>query len=170
MINILRITKDELTHLITSNFYSILYYNAEIWNIPTLSTSLQQRLLSVSASALKICTPSYHDRMSFLELHRINNRATPKQMCQYKHALQLHKLINQGLPTSDWVDLNFQQNFNSRMGTFNLFKNNNYKIGLNLMCNRLTCINGLIGFEWMNYSFECYKIYCKRMFLSNNEH
>ena len=76
------INNEELAQLITSNFYSILYYNAEIWNIPTLSTTLQQRLLSVLASALKICTPSYHDRMSFLELHRINNRATPKQMCQ----------------------------------------------------------------------------------------
>ena len=27
---------DELLKLITSNFYSVLYYNSEVWKIPTL--------------------------------------------------------------------------------------------------------------------------------------
>ena len=105
--------------------------------------------------------------MSFMELHEVNNRATPKQMCRYKHALQLHKLVNLELPTSDWVDLNFQQNFNSRTKNFNFVKNNSYKIGLNLMCNRLICINNCIEFEWMNSSFENDKIHCKDKFLKN---
>ena len=158
---------EELTQLITSNFYSVLYYNSEIWNIPTLCPALQQRLLSASASALKICTPSYHDRMSYIELHELNNRATPKQMCRYKHALQLHKLVNLELPTSDWIDLNYQQNFNSRTGNLNFVKNNSYKIGLNLMCNRFICINNCIEYEWINSSFETYKIHCKSKFLKN---
>ena len=29
--------KDEILNLLTSNFYSILYYNSEIWHLPTLS-------------------------------------------------------------------------------------------------------------------------------------
>ena len=89
-------------------------------------------------------------------------------MCEYKHALQLHKLVNLELPTSDWVDLNFQQNFNNRLGTFKFVKTNNYKIGLNLMCNRLTCIDKKMEFEWMTSGFECYKIYCKNIFLKND--
>ena len=135
---------EELAQLVTSNFYSALYYNSEIWNIPTLSPALKQRLLSTSASALKFCTPSYHDRMSFVDLHQINNCAMPTQMCKNKHALQLHKLKNQELPTNDWVDLHFQQTFNNRTGTLNFIKNNNYKIGVNLICNRLISINSTI--------------------------
>ena len=80
-------TAEELRTIITSNFYSLLYYNSEIWNIPNLNAELKQKLLSISANPLKLCTPTYHDRMSFLELHNINKRATPIEMCNYVHAL-----------------------------------------------------------------------------------
>ena len=50
-------TPKELSQIITSTFYSILYYNSEIWNIPSLKAQLKQKLLSASASALKLCTP-----------------------------------------------------------------------------------------------------------------
>ena len=42
-------TKKELLSLVTSNFYSILYYNSEIWHLPTLKTTLKQSLLRTSA-------------------------------------------------------------------------------------------------------------------------
>ena len=67
----------ELHLIITSNFYLVLYYNSEIWNIPSLGFKLKQKLLSASSSALKLCTPTYNDRMSFLESHNINKRPTP---------------------------------------------------------------------------------------------
>ena len=49
-------TKEETLKLLTSNFYSILYYNSEIWNTPSLNVKLKQNILSASANALKICT------------------------------------------------------------------------------------------------------------------
>ena len=45
---------NELKQLITSNFYSILYYNCEIWLIPWLSPLLKQQLLAASSSALRL--------------------------------------------------------------------------------------------------------------------
>ena len=45
---------NEIIQLLTSNFYSILYYNSEIWHLPTLKPELNQMLLSASAKALKI--------------------------------------------------------------------------------------------------------------------
>ena len=107
-------TPDELLNIITGYFYSAMYYRSEIWNIPNLNKDLGRKLLSTSAQALKLCTPSYHDRMSFVELHRINSRATPTQMCDYKHALQLYKLTSLETPKVNWVDLNFQQVFSGR--------------------------------------------------------
>ena len=47
-------TNAEILQLLTSNFYSVLFYNSEIWNIPYLKTDLKRRLLSATANALKI--------------------------------------------------------------------------------------------------------------------
>ena len=79
-------TPEELKQIITSNYFSVLYYISEIWNMPNLSTTLKQKLLLTSANTLKIVTQSYHHRMSIAELHKINNRGTSSEMCDYKHA------------------------------------------------------------------------------------
>ena len=40
-------TIEELKQVITTNFYSVLYFNSEIWNLPTLNPLLKQKLLSI---------------------------------------------------------------------------------------------------------------------------
>ena len=70
-------TSSELLSIITSNYLSILYYNADVWLLPTLSPLLRQKLLSASAAPLKLCTRIYDRSMSFETLHSVNNRATP---------------------------------------------------------------------------------------------
>ena len=82
-------------------------------------------------------------------------------MCNYKHTLQIYKLLNQELPKSGWVDLNFQKVFHSRTETFNFVKTNNYRAGLNLLCNRFHASNNKIEYNWMLENFESYKIGCK---------
>ena len=157
-------TKEETLKLLTSNFYSILYYNSEIWNTPSLNVKLKQNLLSASANALKICTPSYHSFMSINKLHIVNNRATPTQMSQYKLALTMFTVFNTQEPILDWVDLNFQQTFNQRNTTLNFVNTANYKIGLNSLCNRFTCVNNKIEQSWLNLSKESFKVRCKNIF------
>ena len=159
-------TQYEKLQLLTSNFYSILYYNSEIWNIPSLHCKLKQSLLSASANALKICTPSYHSLMSFNTLHQINNRATPSKICLYKHALLLYNVINNNVPPLDWIDTNFQQTFNQRCQTLKFFKSQNYKIGGNILCNRFVILNGEIPHDWLNLSKDTYKVKCKAQFLT----
>jgi hypothetical protein len=44
----------EIIQLLTSNFFSRLYYGSELWHLPTLNQNLKQLLLSASANALKI--------------------------------------------------------------------------------------------------------------------
>ena len=55
MIKIFFNTK-ELLQLITANFYSILYYNSEIWHLQSLKSNLKQKLLSSFAKAIQVCT------------------------------------------------------------------------------------------------------------------
>ena len=62
-------TSTELLQLITSNYYSILYYNSEIWHLKMLKPRLSQMLLSASAKALKITLKFYDINMSFDRIH-----------------------------------------------------------------------------------------------------
>ena len=87
-------SNSEICGLLTFNFYSIIYYNSEIWNLTTLSQSNKQKLLSCSANALKLCTIGGGSGVSFENIHTINKRATPDNMCLYKHSIQLYKLFN----------------------------------------------------------------------------
>ena len=44
--------QNELIQLVSSNFYSVLYYNSKVWNLHTLKQSLKNSLLSASSKAL----------------------------------------------------------------------------------------------------------------------
>ena len=157
--------KQELNTLLTSNFFSVLYYNSDVWHIPSLNPRLKQQILSASARALKLCTSNYNLTMSFIQIHTLNNRATPNQLMLYKHALLLYKIWNDKIYSDDWLSLNFQQNFNVRNSTVKLIDTSNLKIGKNIAVNRLMVINGLIEYDWLNLSINAYKIRCKTKFL-----
>ena len=97
----------------------------------------KQQLMSASAKALKIFTTNYNNLMSFDQIHAINKRATPNQIMLYKHSLLLYKIWNETLYSKEWLALNFQQNFNERNQTVNVFATNKIKVGKNLAVNRL---------------------------------
>ena len=110
-------TKKEPLGLVTSNFYSILYYNSEIWHLPTLKPSLKQKLLSASAKALKVCCRINDYMISFATIHTLCNCATPNQMLQYKLALCLFKLYNNDdYNPIEFLSLNCDQVFTSAKG------------------------------------------------------
>ena len=112
-------TNKELLQILTSNFYSVLYYNSEIWHLPSLSVNLKQKLFSASAIALKTCTKINDLGISYHQYHVINNRATPDKLLEYKHALSLYKLYNDSPHSLEWLALNNNQILTSRsVGTF----------------------------------------------------
>ena len=155
----------ELRTILTSNFYSILYYNSEIWHIPSLNPVSKQQLLSASANALKLCNTQVDPFVSFLDLHINNSRATPIQMLMYKHALLLFNIFNNMKPTNDWIDLNFNQINSSRQSNFQIIQKSNFKIGNNILGIRLQILNNKIPLEWLNLSLNSFKLKCKAKFL-----
>ena len=154
-----------MLQLITSNFYSVLFYNSEIWHLPSLKSSLKHSLLSASAKAIKLCM-FYPDIMIlYKQLHKMNKRALPSEIMIYKHALQLHKLYNTELRTQEWCHLNFNQILTSRQDSFKTHISNKNKVGLNALANRLNILNGIIPLKWLNISFHSFKIKCKARIL-----
>ena len=143
-------TRTELRQLLTSNFYSILYYNCEIWLQPGLNSNLKSQLLSASAKALQICDSKTDVGISFEQLHLVHKRANPQKMMTYRLALQLFKIHNSTTQNNDWLDYNFQQNFNNRMNKVQIIDRSSLRIGRNNMMNRMTCLNGKIDFDWLN--------------------
>ena len=84
---------NELRTLLDSHFYSVLYYNANIWLTPDLTNALKQNLLSISACALRSCM--YNNlELSFDRLHAINKKCTPNQIMLYQLSLSLYKTFN----------------------------------------------------------------------------
>ena len=159
-------TTKELLQLITSNFYSILYYNSEVWHLQSLKMNLKQKLLSASAKAIKTCIKYCTDDVSFIRIHEMCNRSLPENFLLYRHALLLHKLMNSNSHTCEWVHLNFNLILTSRQTTFMSRKSNNKRVGLNAFANRVFILNGRIPLDWLNMSINTFKVHCKKEFLS----
>ena len=151
--------------LITSNVFSILYYNSEIWHLPSLKAPLKQKLLSVSARALKM-SMYYPDRMiSYENIHKMNQRAPPESMLLYRLSIQLFKLYNTNDHSLEWISLNLNQILTSRQSNFEILRTNVNKVGLNILVNRLSALNGKIPLDWLRSSLDTFKIKVKRLFL-----
>ena len=155
----------ELLQLITSNYYSILYYNSEIWHLPSLKRNLKQILLSSSAKAIKICAKSDTSDISFVNIHNLYRRATPENYLLYKHALALYKLFWSDANSTEFLALNLNTILTSRQVNFITTKDNKRKVGLNALANRLNPLNNRIPLLVLNRSLDSYKIYCKKEFL-----
>jgi hypothetical protein len=154
--------------LTTSNFYSILFYNSEVWLSMYLNDSVKHKLFVASANALKMCQHYPDQLISFLELHKITKSATPLMLSDYKYALQLYKTYNECLPINEWLHLNIDQAITSRQSKFQIYRSNRTKIGRHSMCNRYYQLNAKIPLAWLGKSYQCYKIHCKHLFLSFN--
>ena len=67
----------------------------------------------------------------------------------------------------DWIDLNFQQNFNERNNHVQIYEVSRLRIGRNTIVNRLKCLNNSIDYDWLNQSLNTFKVKYKMKFLSN---
>ena len=52
--------------------------------------------------------------------------------------------------SDDWISLNVQQNFNGRNEKFQAINNSKYKVGKNLLVNRLSTLSNMIEYSWPN--------------------
>ena len=161
--------KNELLSLAISNYYSILYYNSQIWLIPSLSRQSKISLLSASSAPLKICCNGYHNLISYERLHSLLKRPLPPDITKYNHSLLLYKIYNEQTQTLDWLHINFNQNFNARNDKLNFIDTSKFKQGKNLLSNRFCIINNQIKYEWLNLPFKAFKNMSKRIFLSNGQ-
>ena len=103
---------------------------------------------SNTVNALKFYSPN----ISYIDLHTIHNRAFPSKFCLYRPSLLLHKAFRNEIPQKDCIDLNFQLIITQRQMFFEIRNQARFKVGNNILSNRLT---GLIK----NIILSYYTIY-----------
>ena len=156
----------ELKTLLTSLYFSKLYYADEIRHLPGLSRQLKKNLKFASANAPKMCVPNLTVFHTHTQIHNLAGRALPEQMCIYRHALSLYKMFKNQSPDNEFMHLNFQLNDNQRSTKVSFHKMQNYDVGKNILINRLTELNNKIEKSWLDLSWNSYKVKCKELFLT----
>ena len=154
--------------LLTSLFYSKLYYGSEVWHIPGRSMIQNKKLKLASANAIRSCDKSMTIFHTHTQIHSIAKRALPDQMLSYKYAILMYKLFNHCQPETEFVQLNFQLNQNQRLNHANFFSRQRYESGNNILLNRLSHLNGKIEKSWLAQSIDTFTVKCKKLFLENN--
>jgi len=154
-------TTERLT-LLTAFFYSRLYYGSQIWLLPSLKGALKSRLFSASGAALKLLDKN----LSFKELHKKYNRATPTQFQKYTTAVSLYDLIKKEIPEEDWINLQFNIQNDRRNTRLTFQANNKLKCGINCMSNRFKSITNEIDKQWVDMTRDVYKTKCKKRLIT----
>ena len=65
---------NEMRTLLDSYFYSVLYYNSNIWLTPDLDSVMKHDLLAISANGLRACMFVNTFDLSFEKLHVLNKK------------------------------------------------------------------------------------------------
>jgi hypothetical protein len=123
--------------------------------------------VSASARTIRIALHYPDTIISFVELHQMVKRATPEMFRMYKLFLLLYRTFNEQIPVNDWLSLNFDQANTSRQTNFNIRKNNQLMVAMNILNNRFYELNNVIPLDWLNMSIDHFKISFKNLFLTN---
>ena len=159
-------TVDERINIITSLLYSRMYYGSDIWLIPTLKSKLNMNLLRISTQALKIASNDTYNTFSTQDLHIMFARFTPNQMMQYVSFLNLYKCVNNKIPESIWIELQFNHQPLTRANKILFPPSNKLRVGLNSLSNRLSYSSTMITNDDLNKSYPTFKIMAKKLTLN----
>jgi hypothetical protein len=160
--------KTELKDLVTSLYFSQLFYGSEVWHLPDLSFLQKKKLKNVSANTLKVCLFNVSPFASHTEIHNITKRSPPENYSMYKHAILIHKLFNNCIPANEHLHLNFQLTDNERNDYLVFTRNQKYKVGNNILLNRFVHLNRTIKKDWLLLNIDVFKIKCKTLFLNTD--
>lgn len=140
-----------MSQVMTSFYFSVLYYGAEIFHHRHLSFAFKQRLRSLHYKALKVVYgPRSRD-----ELDQISNRATPDEWVDYSLAKLMINCFNTCLPTSLHQCLSSQSYTERRqMGKIFTYDSSHRRVGRQALANRLSVISRKINFSWLNQNLN----------------
>ena len=119
----------------------------------------KRHLLAVSSMALKLCQFQLDKMISFERLHEIHKRATPTKMMHYRLAIQLYKIYNGKIKNDNWIDLNFQQNFNDKDNHVQINDVSKLRIGKQIDNEYTKLHKQQVYISWLKKLLDSFKIH-----------
>ena len=145
-------TESKNLKLITTMCFSILYYVSQEWLLATLKESLDRKLDLLSGQCLKILKSD----MVYVNLHKNFLR-----VALYQTAISYFEVMNGQVYIHERNDLLNNRTSDCRNVYFTFVRSSSYKIGLNLLSNRLRASTNTILKCSMSYSREMFKTFCE---------
>jgi hypothetical protein len=154
---------DQLKTVITSYYFSILYYGIEIWYHRHLSFELKQKIRSAHYRALRAA----HGDLPRDQLDVIGGRATPDEWADYSLAKMTANIVTTGYPERICELMSENAFFERRQPNRILFWDASArKIGRQSFRNRIQCITKQMKCEWLVLSKNARRTSFKKCFFS----
>jgi len=140
-----KFNKEQFSKIITSQYYSVLYYCSELWFNHTTKANLRNLVRTAHYKALRILVYDFDSQKTKSELTKTCKRATPTEWSKYTQASFVIKCLN----TDDspqflkqtLLETIFTTRRNPKKGRF--FNNAKGKIGKQRISNRLKFMDEL---------------------------
>lgn len=161
-----RFTADQFLQIVTSQYYSQLYYCALVWLGDSTLSILKKRINSAHYRPLRIALKDYSYKHSRVDLSNICQRATPSEWYKYSIASLVIKTIANREPFYLYHYLAQTIYTTRRKPLIGLFYDNSKgKIGRQKINNKLVCMRTISkGWIDINYSKDSLRTMLKRSF------
>lgn len=139
---------DELLKLVTSQYFSIVFYCCQVW-IGCLTSSNWRRINSAHYRALRAVYGDYKCKIKRTELDKASRRATPSEWANFSTASTVIKLFNSS-DTEIGCFLRESVYINDRQpGRGKFIDKSRLKVGRQALPYRIGPIFAKIGFDWV---------------------
>lgn len=160
------IDQEKMMQLATSFAYSRLYYGAEVWLVPSISSNNWKRLLSASTSVIRSSLRLFDWKISYRDFHELAGRATPRMMCDYLTALSLQDHLKSDNDNKLSIDLKKNYRVHVRKDIFYFANSNRTRIGSNSLMYRAGSVANKIKSSSFGLDRDRFKTLMKKTFLN----
>jgi hypothetical protein len=153
----------QASQVMTSFYYSILYYGAELWLHRNVSFSIKRMIRSAHYRALRLI----YGNLKRDELDKIGKRATPDEWSDYIIAKMAAGIVLRQTPVRLFLDVISNSVTERRQENRLFFSDNSYKkVGRQCFKNRLQVVSRQMKFDWLSLKPENLRPYLKKCFFS----
>lgn len=158
------LNKEQSKCVVTSFYFSVLFYGCEIWLHRHLSFHLKKKLRSAHYRALRLV---YGKEKSRDDLDKMSGRANPDEWSYYVLGKLLAKMVNSAQPvrllTRTLMNSYYERRQENRMF---FYDDSSRMIGRQILCNRLQMIARRMNFGWIGMKDDPLRINLKKSFFS----
>ncbi len=144
-----KFTQQQFLQILTSQFFSIIFYCSDVWLTTSTSQKLWTVINSIHYKSLRIAVCDHKQRINREKLDVLCQRANPKQWSKYSSASLVIKVLQREEPSYLVNNLRTTLYFERRsphIGKF--YDNSKGKIGRQKLCNGLQHM-AAIRFNWL---------------------